>query len=812
MIYPLPLLGFHLQKTVPNWKTAVRPNMLIKATGGWEIFSEIPHARGWVRHVTAQPMPTSNYEEKANEVFERFVNPAQPYWQHVNYVQAWNEFYANDQKPVEREHWTLFDIACAKVWVEWRNRYPVLENIRFVNSEAAVGNDIPIEVAAASVQYNSLIGYHAYTPIADGVIMPDEGEHPDGSEINAWKYYDGRWEEMDKRWTAQGIYVDWIFGEGGAVRDARPWRGVLQPNDGWKHEKVFNGDIDLYLNMLTRWLDRAVDTDAYRRGAIHGMTLFTTGGGERWRHFEIEQPHMDRIADLSVNYPYPPQIPIKPPTSTNLISNGSFEDTNWKTDTQGNQHPKHWSLAISNVGDMVRGFEVSGIPECVHKKCGETLPLNECAGEPDALILEGVQTYKIFTRAKWAAEISQTLTGLTPGENVEVTIPFNCHFDGRSDEYDLKDTLIELRVSGGSVWKLYMTKELSHTWQQAKMMAKVPNSGALSVSLAVSVAWEHDTAFFIDAAKVEYKVVSPCRQPRIQYARMYHYYLPDATEEQQLYVYNRARVIGGSAGGSADDMLYGGELENVTGLAYGLTQEQKEAYKDWRDDHYPDSRLEFAAYPTEPPPPPARAFGVDVSHHQGKIDWDKMAAWRDANGRRVEFAYLKCTDGKYFKDPQFPRNWDEALRVGVVPGAYHYLRNEQNGLVQAGKFIEHFGNRTPRLPHMCDVEDRESPFDEDTLLSWLTTIKSKYNHMPGIYTGTKYWNNFVNYHVPIVNKSPLWINSGWKSPQPVIPRYNWQQESEFIWQFKQLKGEAFGVQTLVIDVNLAAVSLADMLL
>ncbi|MBW2706938.1 MAG: lysozyme, partial [Deltaproteobacteria bacterium] len=38
---------------------------------------------------------------------------------------------------------------------------------------------------------------------------------------------------------------------------------------------------------------------------------------------------------------------------------------------------------------------------------------------------------------------------------------------------------------------------------------------------------------------------------------------------------------------------------------------------------------------------------IDVSHHQGKIDWQKL---RRAG---IDFAYIKATEGGDFRDPRF---------------------------------------------------------------------------------------------------------------------------------------------------------------
>ena len=60
--------------------------------------------------------------------------------------------------------------------------------------------------------------------------------------------------------------------------------------------------------------------------------------------------------------------------------------------------------------------------------------------------------------------------------------------------------------------------------------------------------------------------------------------------------------------------------------------------------------------------------GIDVSHHQGHIDWKKLAA------QDVSFAYIKATEGEDFLDEDFKYNWSSAEDAGILPGAYHYFR------------------------------------------------------------------------------------------------------------------------------------------
>jgi hypothetical protein len=67
---------------------------------------------------------------------------------------------------------------------------------------------------------------------------------------------------------------------------------------------------------------------------------------------------------------------------------------------------------------------------------------------------------------------------------------------------------------------------------------------------------------------------------------------------------------------------------------------------------------ETAEYPVQ---------GIDVSHHQGQIDWQAVG---DSG---IQFAYIKATEAEDYRDPQFSTNWREAQNSGIARDAYHYF-------------------------------------------------------------------------------------------------------------------------------------------
>ncbi|TDU32147.1 lysozyme [Panacagrimonas perspica] len=92
--------------------------------------------------------------------------------------------------------------------------------------------------------------------------------------------------------------------------------------------------------------------------------------------------------------------------------------------------------------------------------------------------------------------------------------------------------------------------------------------------------------------------------------------------------------------------------------------------------------------------------GIDVSHHQGEIDWARMA-----QRPRLRFAYIKASEGATLRDPRFIANWSGASRAGVVPGAYHFFTLCRSGVKQAENFVGAMAQvRGPMLPPAVNLE------------------------------------------------------------------------------------------------------------
>lgn len=87
--------------------------------------------------------------------------------------------------------------------------------------------------------------------------------------------------------------------------------------------------------------------------------------------------------------------------------------------------------------------------------------------------------------------------------------------------------------------------------------------------------------------------------------------------------------------------------------------------------------------------------GIDVSRHNGAIDWAKVRA------AEIQFAFVRASFGLDV-DIMFRTNWEQC---GVERGAYHFLHADQDGFAQARCFIETLRGDVGTLPPVLDIEE-----------------------------------------------------------------------------------------------------------
>jgi lysozyme len=174
-----------------------------------------------------------------------------------------------------------------------------------------------------------------------------------------------------------------------------------------------------------------------------------------------------------------------------------------------------------------------------------------------------------------------------------------------------------------------------------------------------------------------------------------------------------------------------------------------------------------------------RALLVDVSNHQGGIDWwtvaHSIAALGGASAGPVEGALIKASEGSGWQDEYFDANWTGAGDAGLARGAYHFARYDLGNPpeLEAEWFWSVVG---PRLREGDSLHwDVEEPNDGDLnakVKASLRRLAELAGFAPLLYSRTGFMTAHNLTHDPELAEHGLWLAAypgGIPSSFPVPP-------------------------------------------
>lgn len=156
--------------------------------------------------------------------------------------------------------------------------------------------------------------------------------------------------------------------------------------------------------------------------------------------------------------------------------------------------------------------------------------------------------------------------------------------------------------------------------------------------------------------------------------------------------------------------------------------------------------------------PDATLRGIDVSHHQGEIDWNKVKA----DG--IDFAIIRCGYGMDMTeqdDRYFEYNASECERVGIPYGVYiySYADTTERASSEADHVLRLIQGHTLSYPVYFDMEDDSVTYvGNDTLAEIATTFCDKINaagYPVGVYASVNWWKNYLT--DPVFNNWYRWV-------------------------------------------------------
>lgn len=168
----------------------------------------------------------------------------------------------------------------------------------------------------------------------------------------------------------------------------------------------------------------------------------------------------------------------------------------------------------------------------------------------------------------------------------------------------------------------------------------------------------------------------------------------------------------------------------------------------------------------------SQATGIDVSHFQGTVNWQEVAA------SGAVFAFVKATQGITYVDPQFAVNWPAMKEVGLLRGAYHFYEPADDPQSQAQHFLSTVKPEPGDLPPVLDVEINGGVSGQQLwsgVSAWLQAVQSATGRQPLVYTAPGFWNS--NSPDLALTCHPLWLAD--YASKPTLP------EGWTTWQFWQ---------------------------
>lgn len=197
--------------------------------------------------------------------------------------------------------------------------------------------------------------------------------------------------------------------------------------------------------------------------------------------------------------------------------------------------------------------------------------------------------------------------------------------------------------------------------------------------------------------------------------------------------------------------------------------------------------------------------GIDVSRHQGNINWGKIKE------QDIKFAIIRASCSNH-KDAKVDANVAGCIKNGIDYGFYHtlYAKTIEQAKKEANLFLESISPYAPTYPVYVDIEfwddkdannkiiwtNRDLPAQQFTdMVITFCEIMEKAGYYTGIYANRDFFQNHLQYSR--LTQYDCWLAEWVDAP-------SWKGNFG-LWQNKVIRGTAqsMGVQSVDLDLDVA---------
>ena len=202
------------------------------------------------------------------------------------------------------------------------------------------------------------------------------------------------------------------------------------------------------------------------------------------------------------------------------------------------------------------------------------------------------------------------------------------------------------------------------------------------------------------------------------------------------------------------------------------------------------------------------AKGLDVSNHQGSIDWLQVS------GAGYTFAFAKAAEGTTFTDVTYALNRSGTSGIGLRLGAYHFARpagsNEAaqvaSAVAQADHFVDIAQPKGGDLPPVLDLESTgglKPPGLVRWTQAWLDEVAARTGLSALIYASPSFWKtSLADTSAFALAGHRLWIAHWTKSAAPALPAGDWGGSGWSFWQWSACQ-KVPGITSSCVDADRA---------